>query len=245
MQIGDGDDQAARDADKIRNDCQHREHDGCRQHLRHDELSDGTRRQSAQRVDLLGHFHRPDFRSDARPHPPAHHKRHHHGSKLADERQRYDLADEQLPTELLERVRVRTEAILLMHVRVVTQRPIGLRVPRHAEMVVERVDRADRIADQIGITHVVEPVVAVATPELVDTVEHRGDQLGPVRPDRRGVVSLGERAGQRSGEAAHRAGHPHRVAMGHHKAGVGIRGDERIEEPTVHRRFQLPPARTL
>ena len=100
-----GDEPAAEDADDIAEDRQERHHAHARDHARHDEVADGTRRHDAQGVDLLRDLHRADLRRDGRPHAPCANDTDEHGAKLTPDGDGYDASDRRLRAEADELMR--------------------------------------------------------------------------------------------------------------------------------------------
>ena len=64
-QLEDRDEPASDDADRVGDHRQDRRHEEARQHARHDQLANRIGPKGAQRVDLVGHDHRAEFRRNA------------------------------------------------------------------------------------------------------------------------------------------------------------------------------------
>ena len=99
----DGDQPAADDADRIGDDGQDRRHEEAGEHARHDELANRIGAERAQRVDLIGHDHRPELRRDARADAAGEHQARQHRAQLLDHRRADQAADERPRAELIER----------------------------------------------------------------------------------------------------------------------------------------------
>ena len=71
---------------------------------RHHQVLHGLRPEGRQRVDLLGHAHRPELRRHRASHAARHHERGQNGRELAREREGDDAADQALRVEAREAV---------------------------------------------------------------------------------------------------------------------------------------------
>ena len=70
---------------------------------RHDELAHGIRAERTQRVDLVGHDHRPELGGDARSDAAGQHQPGQHRPQLLDHRRADQPADQRARAELVER----------------------------------------------------------------------------------------------------------------------------------------------
>ena len=121
----------------------------------------------------------------------------------------------------------------------------GRRVEARAAVVkepVDRVDRADRIAHEVGVLHVDDRMLGVRGAERVDAPHRLLEHRHPVLGDVGAVVGVAERSRQRADQAAHRCAQHDRVAVQQHEAGVGVDGGQRVEVERVVRALERPAA---
>ena len=98
---------------------------------------------------------------------------------------------------------------------------------------VDALERANRVADHIGVLDVDDRHLRVGVTEGIDAanrlIEHRGPMLGDVRR----VIRVGERARECADQTAHRRAQHERITMQHHESGVGVLRSERLEGDRV------------
>ena len=103
LQLLNRDDPSPKDTHEVGNDRQDRSHQHSRDHARHHELPNGIGAERAQRVDLIGHDHRPELCGNARSHTAGEHQRGQHRPELFHHRRAHETADDRACAELIER----------------------------------------------------------------------------------------------------------------------------------------------